>query len=117
QAKVLSEFTPEHELLPQMQAVARVFARLGEKQNRGRARIKFLVAKLGIEEFRRLVAEERKTLPHDDRWTAYLSDMPHTRGEAPRPAGNTVAAQGLVEGYGEWLATNVSPQRQSGYSV
>src|SRR5438093_58936 len=52
QAKVLSEFTPEHELLPQIQSVARVFARLGEKQNRGRARIKFLVAKLGIEEFR-----------------------------------------------------------------
>jgi sulfite reductase (ferredoxin) len=117
QAKVLSEFTPEEELLPETQAVARVFARLGEKQNRGRARIKFLVAKLGIEEFRRLVAEERKTLPHDDRWTAFLKDMPHTRGEAPRPAGNAVATQGLVEGYGDWLATNVSPQRQSGYSV
>src|SRR5215475_10683587 len=87
QAKVLSEFTPEHELLPQTQAVARVFARLGEKQNRGRARIKFLVAKLGIEEFRRLVAEERKMLPHDDRWTAFLTDMPHTRGDAVRDAG------------------------------
>ncbi len=117
QAKVLSEFTPEEELLPVTQAIARVFARLGEKQNRGRARIKFLVAKLGIEEFRRLVVEERKTLPHDDRWTAYLNDMPHTRGEAPRPAGGVVAKQGLVEGYEEWLATNVSPQRQSGYSV
>ena len=80
QAKVLSEFTPEEELLPQMQAVCRVFARLGEKKNRGRARIKFLVAKLGIEEFRRLVEEERKTLPHDDRWTAFLKDMPHTQG-------------------------------------
>ncbi len=30
QAKVLSEFTPEEEMLPQIQAVARVFARLGE---------------------------------------------------------------------------------------
>ena len=49
QAEVLSEFTPEEEFLPEIQAVARVFARLGEKKNRGRARIKFLVAKLGIE--------------------------------------------------------------------
>jgi len=116
QAKVLSEFTPEEELLPETQAVARVFARLGEKQNRGRARIKFLVAKLGIEEFRRLVAEERKTLPHDDRWTAFLSDMPHTRGEAVRDAG-VVPSSGRGEGFEEWLATNVSPQRQDGYSV
>jgi sulfite reductase (ferredoxin) len=116
QAKVLSEFTSERELLPQIQAVARVFARLGEKQNRGRARIKFLVAKLGIEEFRRLVAEERKTLPHDDRWTAYLDDMPRTRGEAVREAG-AIPRDGRGEGFQEWLATNVSPQRQDGYSV
>src|SRR5688572_22473301 len=116
QAKVLSEFTPEEELLPETQAVARVFARLGEKQNRGRARIKFLVSKLGIEEFRRLVAEERKTLPHDDRWTAFLSDMPHTRGDAVRAAG-AIPRDGRGEGFEEWLATNVSPQRQTGYSL
>jgi ferredoxin-nitrite reductase len=116
QAKVLSEFTPERELLPETQAVARVFARLGEKQNRGRARIKFLVSKLGIEEFRRLVVEERKTLPHDDRWTAYLDDMPHTRGEAVRGAG-AIPGSGRGEGFEEWLATNVSAQRQDGYSV
>ena len=68
------------------QAIARVFARLGEKQNRNRARIKFLVAKLGIDEFRRLVDEERAMLPHDDRWTAYL---PHVDDftETPRPRG------------------------------
>jgi sulfite reductase (ferredoxin) len=116
QAKVLSEFTPEEELLPETQAVARVFARLGEKQNRGRARIKFLVAKLGIEEFRRLVAEERKTLPHDDRWTAYLDDMPRTRGEAAREAG-AIPRDGRSVGFDEWLATNVSQQRQDGYSL
>ncbi len=116
QAKVLSEFTPEEELLPEIQAVARVFARLGEKQNRGRARIKFLVQKLGIEEFRRLVAEERKALPHDERHTAFLRAMPHTQGEAPR-AGGAIPQDGRAEGFEEWLATNVSPQRQDGYSV
>jgi len=117
QAKVLSEFTPESELLPQIQAVARVFARLGEKQNRGRARIKFLVSKLGIEEFRRLVEEERKTLPHDDRWTAFLEEMPRTGGDAPREAGSRIPQEGRRAGFEEWLATNVSPQRQPGYSV
>ena len=56
-------FLPEEELLPLAQAICRVFARLGEKQNRARARIKFLVKKLGIEEFKRLVLEERAKLP------------------------------------------------------
>ena len=48
QAKLFDAFVPEAELLPLAQAIARVFARLGEKTNRNRARIKFLVAKLGI---------------------------------------------------------------------
>jgi sulfite reductase (ferredoxin) len=116
QAKVLSEFTPEEELLPQIQAVARVFARLGEKKNRGRARIKFLVAKLGIDEFRRLVEEERERLPHDDRWTAFLKDLPRTHGEPARPAAPLAAGAGPA-GFDAWRATNVTRQRQEGYAV
>ena len=116
QAEVLSEFTPEEELLPQTQAVARVFARLGEKRNRGRARIKFLVAKLGIEEFRRLVAEERAKLPYDPRWTAYLADMPHTQGAPARPA-RALAGGVRPEGFDAWRETNVTAQRQPGYAV
>ena len=69
QAKLFDSFVPPEELLPLAQAIARVFARLGEKKNRSRARIKFLVQDLGIEKFKELVLEERKTLPHDPRWT------------------------------------------------
>ncbi len=116
QAKVLSEFTPEEEILPQIQAVARVFARLGVKKNRNRARIKFLVAKLGIDEFRRLVEEERKALPHDDRWTAFLREMPETAGAPPRAAASLPAGE-RPEGFDAWYATNVYRQRQDGYVV
>ncbi len=116
QAQVLAEFTPEAELLPQMQAVARVFARLGEKRNRGRARIKFLVAKLGIEEFRRLVAEEREKLPYDPRWTAFLSDMPHTQG-APARAPRAQQKPAGSPAFQAWRESNVTPQRQPGYAV
>src|SRR5207244_10924500 len=72
QAQLLEAFVPEEELLPLSQAVCRVFARLGEKKNRARARLKFLIARLGIEEFRRLVLEERAILPHETRGTEYL---------------------------------------------
>ena len=69
-------------LLPVAQAIARVFARLGEKKNRNTARLKFLVSKLGIDEFRKLVAEERASLPFDPRWTDYLAQV--DRAEEPR---------------------------------
>src|SRR3984885_13321344 len=49
QAKLFDSFVPPEELLPLAQSIARVFARLGEKKNRSRARIKFLVQDLGIE--------------------------------------------------------------------
>src|SRR6266852_5549687 len=41
QAKLFAPFLPEEELLPMAQAIARVFARHGEKKNRNTARIKF----------------------------------------------------------------------------
>src|SRR5580692_4960599 len=88
QAKLFDTFVPPEELLPLAQAIARVFARLGEKKNRSRARIKFLIQDLGIEKFRELVLEERKNLPPDPRWTEYIESAAAAFKEAPlKPAG------------------------------
>ena len=116
QAQIYTEFLPVEELLPTAQAISRVFARLGEKKNRNRARIKFLVAKLGIEEFRRLVEEERAILPEDSRWTAFLSDLSAT-DEEPLKTGQSLNGAELKEGFAEWQRTNVYKQRQEGYAV
>ena len=113
QAKLFDEFLPAEELLPTAQAISRVFARLGEKRNRARARIKFLVAHLGIDEFRRLVREERAGLPDDPRWTAHLADDPAPAGPPHREESE---AQGESDGFAEWARTNVYRQRQSGYA-
>ncbi len=114
QASVLTNFLPEEELLPTCQAIARVFGRLGEKKNRARARFKFLVDKLGIEELRRLVNEERVRLPHDPRWTEYLRDL-HIWDEKPiKPAAPMTDILGSPA-FEEWRATNVIPQAQKGY--
>ncbi|KAA3661687.1 MAG: nitrite/sulfite reductase [Chloroflexi bacterium] len=117
QAKVLAEFVPEEEILPISQAVARVFARLGEKQNRNRARLKFLIAKLGIDEFRRLVAEERAILPHDDRWAGYVDDYLPNYEEVALKTAVSLNGISLPEGYADWFKTNVYQQRQDGYFV
>jgi sulfite reductase (ferredoxin) len=121
-AKLFESFIPAEELLPLAQAVARVFARLGEKKNRSRARLKFLVQDLGIEKFRELVLEERKILPFDPRWTEYLSESQAQFAEAPLKPGaasvDLVTISGLTgasEDFKKWLTTNTRPQRQAGY--
>ena len=116
QAKVLADFVAEEELLPVTQAVCRVFARLGEKRNRNRARIKFLVAKLGIEEFSRLVFEERRSLPDDPRWTGYL-DRLEALTEGPAQAPGAAGETPHLEDFDAWYETNVYHQRQAGYAT
>jgi sulfite reductase (ferredoxin) len=116
QAKLYSEFLPPEELLPTAQAICRVFARLGEKTNRARARIKFLVAKLGIEEFIRLVEEERKIMPEDPAWTAYLDDLDNYVEE---PLKITAPLNGVArpKEFDAWAENNIYKQRQEGYVV
>ncbi|MBT4138183.1 MAG: nitrite/sulfite reductase [Candidatus Latescibacteria bacterium] len=114
QAKLFDDFLPAEEILPMSQAVCRVFARLGEKANRARARVKFLLAKLGLEEFQRLVQEERAILPHDDAWTAYLDDLDSYK-EEPLKIAAPLNGAAKPEGYDAWASTNVYKQRQEGY--
>ena len=116
QARLFDEFLPEEELLPLAQAIARVFARLGEKKNRARARIKFLVAQLGLDEFRRLVLDERARLTDDARWTAHLADAA-ARGKTPLKPAAPLADGGAPAGFAAWLRTNVYRQRQPHYAA
>jgi len=115
QAKLFDPFVPPEELLPLAQAIARVFARHGEKKNRNRARIKFLIQDWGIEKFKEVVLEERKNLPPDPRWTDYLKDAEQFQEAPLRPGGEWPSW--ASEAFGRWLRTNTRPQKQAGYVV
>lgn len=115
QAKLFDPFVPPEELFPLAQAIARVFARFGEKKNRNRARIKFLVNDLGIEKFKALVLEERQKLPPDPRWSEYVKAAEEFREEPLRPPG--AAPSSSSESYLKWTKTNTRPQKQPGYAV
>src|SRR5438874_5109643 len=121
-AKLFDSFVPPEELLPLAQAIARVFARHGEKKNRNRARIKFLIHDLGIEKFRELVLEERKILPFDPRWTEYIKEAQAEFQEtALKPSGELptlVAIEGLngnSNKFKKWFKFNTRPQKQPGF--
>jgi sulfite reductase (ferredoxin) len=117
QAKLFEEFLPEEELLPIAQATARVFARLGEKKNRNTARLKFLVTKLGMEEFKRLVWAERAILPHDPAWTAYLADVADYQETPLKEPSLLQIGSVRPEGFEAWSKSNVYRQRQAGYAT
>src|SRR5690606_12882093 len=48
-AELIDPFVPAGKLLPLSLAICRVFAKYGERENRSRARMKFLLKKVGID--------------------------------------------------------------------
>lgn len=82
------------------------------RKNMNKARVKFLVQKLGIDEFRRQVEEEMAQPwawePLDMEALTQLAPEGPTPGEAPN--GHRPQAD-----FNRWVETNVVPQRQPGY--
>ena len=75
--------------------------------------MKFLIANLGIDEFRKLVLAERQKLANDPRWTAHLA-VGRANGRAAQTR-RELERQQRPEGFDAWYATNVYRQRQPGY--
>ena len=115
QAKIFDDFVSAEELLPISQSICRVFTRLGERRNRNKARLKFVIAKYGIEEFKRQVLEDRATLRHDPAWTAYLDNLDAYK-ESPLKAPTQLNGTAKPDGFEEWYQSNVQLQSQPGYA-
>jgi sulfite reductase (ferredoxin) len=111
-ASVVHEFLHEDQLIPYAESVLRVFDRYGERTNRNKARMKYLVQKLGLDEVTRLISEEvvankSKTFKIDTN-TVPLPDYPEpVAATDDQPANETH--------YQQWLDTNVFEQKQSGF--
>ena len=116
-AQELYDFLEEEYIIPLTEAIIRVFDRYGERTKRHKARMKYLLADVGIEEFLRLVETE---------WPALKNKSLKVNGteEAPAPASeSSVTIEELIgnhadETFKRWLVTNVVEQKQKGwYSV
>ncbi len=111
-AHVINDFLHEDELIPFIEATLRVFDRHGERTNRNKARMKFLVAKLGLEEVLRLVEAEKLAIRFKkfviDRDTIELPEIPDV---------NSLPEAQITDllQYQRWLDTNVFEQKQEGF--
>ncbi|PWK78888.1 sulfite reductase (ferredoxin) [Mucilaginibacter oryzae] len=111
-ANIVEEFLPEDQLIPYIESVIRVFDRYGERNNRNKARMKYLIQKLGLEEVLRLTRIERtankvKSYPIN-RDAVDAPALPPTDTYPEVTIGNPLR-------YEQWLATNVFEQKQKDF--
>ena len=116
-APTLYEFVPVEEYLKVTEAVIRIFQRSDElRKNRMKARIKFLIARIGIDAFREMVDEELK-----EPWAQRSFDptpllfIEDESLDAPVPPSGGYSTNGSHMEFEQWVATNVHPQKQEGY--
>lgn len=110
-AHVVSEFMHEDDIIPFGEAVLRVFDRHGERNNRNKARMKFLVNKIGIDEVLKLVEEEKTAIKVK---TFKINRDTVKAPVLPLKVTEQVTVIDEVE-YQKWLATNTFEQKQKGF--
>ena len=104
------EFLAEDHMIPFIESVLRVFVRHGERNSRQKARMKFLIQKIGFEEFMNLVQAETKALKNH---SYPISDA--AAWEVSEPTQLSDVAIPSSEVYKTWLATNTFEQKQKGF--
>ena len=127
-AQVLREFTPMDELIPSVEAVIRVFDTLGNRKNRTKARMKFVIDKLGFEEFKRRWEEAYISMGQARPTHEPIKVLSHSDDPIPliMPTSNRSKQEGMrTNGYVQnprvetpfemWQRTNVVHQKQDGY--
>ena len=110
-AKLLSDFVPSENLLRVCEAIVSVFDKYGDKVNRNKARLKFVLDKLGLEKTKQLFDEEYAALEgtHYDPIEISEESIP----EIPAYASNSQFDSDPE--FLSWKTRNASPQRQSGF--
>ncbi|MBI3357016.1 MAG: sulfurtransferase TusA family protein, partial [Nitrospirae bacterium] len=127
-AQLLREFTPMEELIPSIEAVIKVFDTLGNRKNRNKARMKFVIEKLGFEEFKRRWEAAYTTMGHDLPTQGSITLLQHQDDPLPlimpimngssSAATNGNGSQsriGQETPFEMWKRTNVVKQKQEGY--
>ena len=116
-ALALEDFTSREDLLPTIEALLRVFDQTGNRDNKLRARLKWVVDTLGIDELRRRVLKVRHTLPASSSWPGGIPDIVAKLGDAPAGRSAEVEPTAVGQGtrvellpsdpYKRWVASSV----------
>ncbi len=116
-ALALEEFTPKEHLLPTLEAILRVFEQTGNRKNKLRARLKWVINELGWETVQERILAIRKLLPASSSWPGgipavvqELGDAPAGRAESATPTQmgqGTPVMLGSADPFARWEQANV----------
>ncbi|MHB1462469.1 MAG: sulfurtransferase TusA family protein [Armatimonadota bacterium] len=108
-AVIIEEWVPGTAIFEVAEAVKRLFDKYGDRANRSRARLRFVVQRFGPDEFRRLYNEELELVRAEGK------TVPELRLSAPQAASVGAEPQALFEdsAYNSWVATHTSAQKQA----
>ena len=114
-APTLYEFVPAEDYLRVTEAALRVFHNSDElRKSRMKARVKFLIDRIGIDDYRDLVeeqlAEDWAQRSFDPAGLLYIDDE-----QANAPSLNGDFATGSDAEFDRWVSTNAHAQKQAGY--
>lgn len=110
-AKTAFEFLPGDAIIPFTESVLRVFDRYGERNNRHKARLKYLVQQIGLEELLRLAAIEHAALAT----SSVPVEIPANEIQQLPATTFTTFRVSHSEEFLEWKKANVFAQRQNGW--
>ena len=119
-AHLWREFIPEREVLLACEAVMGVFFTDGERKNRKKARLKFLLRKLGEEAFMRRLDEELDRLKQsqgqasEEALRRYMAEFQENEPPPALPGGGDALGDAA---FARWKRTNALAQKQAGYRV
>jgi sulfite reductase beta subunit-like hemoprotein len=82
-ALALEDFTSREDLLPTIEAILRVFSNHGNRDNKLRARMKWLVDTMGWDELQERILKERNFLVASSSWPGGIPEIVEKLGDAP----------------------------------
>ncbi len=106
----LFDFLTTDQIIPYSEAIIRLFDRHGERNKRNKARLKFLVKDLGLEQFLTLVEDEKKSL--------LTQSFPIQATERKLDEAQVKLDEIDVQtdsAFTQWKKVNTFPQKQTGY--
>ena len=110
-ALALEDFTPREELLPTIEACLRVFDQAGNRDNKLRARMKWLVDTLGFEEVQRRILTQRKFLVASTSWPGGIPAEVQIDGDDPAGSGDPAAVTAVGHGTPVVIGTGTAYER------
>ncbi len=99
-ALALEEFTSRDDLLPTIEAMLRVQDHHGNRDNKLRARMKWLVDTMGADELRERILKERKFLIGSATYPGGVPAIVDEQGDSPAGMGTEIPADGGLIGSG-----------------